>query len=200
MDRRRWYYAFAIIAVVAVIIIGYFCFYDSTTTIVLVRHAERADTTDNSNLSQAGLTRAQALVSVVDEASVNAIYSTDFCRTAQTAQPTALATGLPINVHAIGGSVAGLANCTPAISVTTNTLPVSVADHEDLVDHILSQHRNQAVLIVAHSDTGADIVEALGQGAFAPVTIGSNEFDRLFVVTVRRFFYSPRLVKGRYGG
>ncbi len=199
MDRKRLFWPVVLVGILAIAAISYFCFFDSTTTVVIVRHAEKADASPNTNLSVAGLARAQALVSVVDEVGVTAAYSTDLCRTAQTAQPAAQALGLSLFVQQTGSSAAGLGGCTPPIATTTSALAAAVGSAEDLAGHILAQHRNQAVLVVGHSNTVPEIVAALGNGAFDPITITEPEFDGLFVVTVPRFFGAPRLLKATYG-
>lgn len=200
MHRKRLFWPLITVCIVAIVIVWYFCFVNSTTTVVLVRHAEKADASTNTNLSAAGLTRAQALISVVDELGLSAAYTTDFCRTAQTAQPAAQALGLSVFVQQSGSPAAGLTGCSPAISPATSALPATVSSSQDLADRILSQHRNQAVLVVGHSNTVPEVISALGNGSFNPITITEPEFDRLFVVTIPRFFGTPRLVKATYGG
>lgn len=196
--RAKWPYVVAICCLVIVGIVFYFCLWNPTTTILLVRHAERADDSDNTNLSQAGRDRADVLVEVIDEAAVSAIYSTDFCRTAQTAQPSAIALGLTLNVQQSGHPNAGLDECEPSIDIATNNLPGAISTPQDLASHLLSQHAGSVVLVVGHSDTVPAIIEALGQGSFAPIQI--DDYDNVFVVAVRKYFGVPRLVKAKYGG
>ncbi len=200
MNKTRLFWPLVLVGILATALAGYFWLSQAATTVVLVRHAEKADASPNTNLSPAGLTRAEALVSVVDELGLTAAYSTDLCRTAQTAQPAAQALGLSLFVQQTGSSAAGLSGCSPAIGVTTSALPAALGGAEALTDHILARHRNQAVLVVGHSNTVPAIIAALGDGFFAPITITEPEFDGLFVVTVPRFFGAPRLVKATYGG
>lgn len=199
MVEKRLFWPIVVVCVVAIFCFWYFCWFDSTTTVILVRHAEKADATANTSLSTAGLARAQELVSVVDEAGVSVVYVNDFCRTALTAQPTAQALGLPVFVQQTGNPAAGLGGCSPAISATTTALPSGVINSQDVADRILSQHGRRTVLVVGHSNTVPEIIAALGGGAFAPISITEPEFDRLFVVTIRRFSGTPRLVKATYG-
>ncbi len=199
MTLKNFSYVIAPVFILVVIVIGYFCLFNLTTTVLLVRHAERADNSANTNLSQVGLDRAQALVGVADEAGVAAMYSTDFCRTAQTAQPLASAVGLSINVQQSGNPAAGLEDCDPSIDVAISIIPAMVNGAQGLVDHVLSQHGNQVVLIVGHSGTVPAMVQALGQGVFSAIQIGENDFDNLFVITVPRYFGSPKLAKAQYG-
>ena len=55
------------------------------TTVLLVRHGERA----NDSLNQAGLERAQKLAHVAYKAGVSAIFASEYNRTQQTVQPLA---------------------------------------------------------------------------------------------------------------
>jgi len=194
--RKNWPYVIVVACVLITILTAYFCWWNPRTTILLVRHAERADNTINSNLSQAGRDRADTLVAVTDESGVAAIYSTEFCRTAQTAQPVASALGLTLNYQQSDQS---LDDCEPEIEVPKTPLPETIATAQDLVDHLLAQHRGKVIMVVGHSNTVPELIAALGQGEFATVQIDSNEFDRLFVVTVRRYFWLPRLIKVQYG-
>lgn len=194
--RKNWPFAIAVASLLVALVVSYLCLWNPRTTILIVRHAERADNTINSDLSHAGLDRADALVAVTDEAGVVAIYSTEFCRTAQTAQPVASALGMTLNYQQSDQS---LDDCDPEIEVPTNPLPVTIATAQNLVDHLLAQHRGKTILVVGHSNTVPELIAALGQGDFAQVQIGNNEFDRLFIVTMRRYFWIPSLVKAQYG-
>ena len=79
------------------------------TTVFLVRHAEKSSPTGDPSLSPAGKKRAEELVHVLSEANIEAIYSTEFKRTQETAKP--LADFLGLNV------------------ITTNDLAQKVANH-----------------------------------------------------------------------
>ena len=61
---------------------------------VLVRHAEKVRVTDEDvPLSSAGMARADVLAAVLRNIKFSAILATDYMRTIQTAQPTAVALG-----------------------------------------------------------------------------------------------------------
>ena len=63
---------------------------DREVTIILVRHAEKADTTSaDPELSDAGKERAQRLVKKIGKYRPGAFYSTDFKRTRDTVAPLA---------------------------------------------------------------------------------------------------------------
>jgi broad specificity phosphatase PhoE len=132
-----------------------------TTTVVLVRHAEKAaEPAADPPLTSAGVARAEALVDAVKGMPVTAIVSTDFARTRSTAAPLAARLGL-----------------TPEI------VDPRAAGHARLVaEGILARHRGETVVVVGHSNTVPDIVAALG--APKPAPICDPEYDNLYVVRV----------------
>jgi broad specificity phosphatase PhoE len=146
-----------------------------TTTIVLVRHAEKgAEPAADPPLTAGGAARAQVLVDAVRGMPVTAIVSTDFVRTRSTAAPLAARLGL-----------------TPEI------VDARLRDHARLVaEGILARHRGETVVVVGHSNTVPDIVAALG--ATRPPPICDTEYDNLFVVRVP-VTGSPTVERRRYG-
>lgn len=104
------------------------------TTVLVVRHAERANSSSTSPISDPeGKNRARALAHVASEAGVSAIYATEYLRTQQTAQPLADRLGLPIDT--------------------------SFADPSALAEKILSDHVGDTVLVVGHSNTVGPIID-----------------------------------------
>ncbi|MDW8284279.1 MAG: phosphoglycerate mutase family protein [Myxococcales bacterium] len=141
------------------------------TQVLIVRHAEKADTSADPDLSPAGQARAQALAHVAAKAGVQAIFVTQFRRTQQTAQPLAQQLGLPM-------------------------VQVAASDTAGLVQRILARHAGQVVLVVAHSNTMAQIVSALGGPAIEPIR--EADYDNLLVV-LRPPKGPVRLLHLRYG-
>ena len=122
--------------------------------VVVVRHAEKVDESDDPLLSAAGKARALELAKHLRTAGVKAIYVTQYKRTGLTAAPLAAAAGLkPIVVHADA--------------------------RQELVDRIRRDNPNDVVLVVGHSDTVPEVLRLLGHPD--PVTIGAHEYDNLFV-------------------
>ena len=71
-----------------------------TKTIVLVRHAEKADaTSQDPELSVAGKERAQRLVKKINKYRPKEIFSTDYKRTRDTVQPLATKRHLQIQTY-----------------------------------------------------------------------------------------------------
>ncbi len=130
-------------------------------TIYVVRHAERADTgtktsgmmATDPDLSEAGHARAAALATVLKDAGIKAIYTTEYKRTRQTAEPLAKALGIQSTV-------------------------VSARDMKALIEKLKTS--DAPVLVVGHSNTVGDTIAALG--VTDPVKVGDDEFDNLFVV------------------
>src|ERR1044071_2972996 len=65
------------------------------TTVVLVRHAEKAaDPREDPPLLESGNTRAQELARILEPVGIKAIYTSQFLRTKQTAEPLAKQLGI----------------------------------------------------------------------------------------------------------
>lgn len=169
--RIRLWYPFVLVCMVIIVVIGWWWCFRPVTTVLLVRHAEKAAQTTDPPLSADGHARAQTLVHVAGDADVTAIYATQYLRTQQTVQPLATHLGLPVN------------------QVNANAV-------EGLVGQVLSDHAGEVVLIAGHSNTVPAIIEEFGGDPIPP--IAENEFDNLFIVTVYRFG-KARVVHLNYG-
>lgn len=148
------------------------------TTIVVVRHAEKAtDDPRDPTLSPAGQERAQDLAQALEGAGISAIYGTEYKRTRLTAEPTAQKFGLTIQTE-------------PRTDLPPDAYAAA------LMPKILKKNSGKVVLIVGHSDTVPAIVKAL-TGRTVP-EIPETEFDRFYVVEVPKGG-TPRLIAARYG-
>jgi broad specificity phosphatase PhoE len=131
---------------------------NTATTVILVRHAEKQSEGDDPSLTGPGRERAAALVHVLGEIDVAAVYSTPYARTRETAQPLAAALGLEVSER-------------PAQNYGS-----------DMADWIRANHMGDIVVTVSHSNTVPALIEALGA---SPVpTIEDHEYDDLYVVTI----------------
>lgn len=128
-------------------------------SVVLVRHAERAGTGTDPELTTAGLDRADLLSRMLSEAAVRNVFVTGFRRSQQTGAPTATRFGLPLR-------------------------PYDAADAAALAAAVLGGRRVGTALVVAHSNTIGPIVAALGGPAVAD--LDEAWFDRMFVLGRRR--------------
>jgi phosphohistidine phosphatase SixA len=193
LDRSWRWIVVACITIVIVIYIWCCWLLPSPTTIYLVRHAEK-DTGSNPNLTLAGQQRADALQQLLRSVSLDAVYSTEYCRTAQTGQPTAQAQGLNIRVATTSGPQADFSSCTPIIQVQTQLTDASSSHASAVASDILSHHKGGEILVVGHSNTVPEIAEALGVSSLCPdlALLGANgeciipesQFDNLFIVDV----------------
>lgn len=135
----------------------------TTTTIVVVRHAEKQlGTIDDPPLSPEGEARAERLARLLGDGSfggIDAILVTDTRRSQQTAAPLAKRLRLEPEI-------------------------VPAADVNVMLAHI-REHRGSRVLVVAHSNTVPDIVARLVD---EPVpAMADSEYDNLYVVATPTF-------------
>ena len=148
----------------------------TATTVILVRHAEKAGAPANDpGLTQAGAARARELMAIARDAGVTAVITTQFARTRETARPTAEALKLTPEIARAGGSA---------------------AQHAQDVARMVQAHAGGVVLVVGHSNTIPAIVTALG--APQPPPICDSEYDDLYVVTLAP--NAPaHVIRARYG-
>jgi phosphohistidine phosphatase SixA len=203
--RRRGWIPAAILALGSVVCGGPAAV---ATTVVVVRHAEKGDG-ENPGLTAEGVTRAEALAEVVAQAGVVAVYATEWCRTALTAEPAAERLGLDLLIQDNGRPGDQLTDC--GLNQQTVRLDAAIATVEALATHVLASHPDGAVLIVGHSNTVPALVAALGAPPLCPAYFAAddgachipdeearNEYHHLFVVEVPAAG-EARLLKAEYG-
>ena len=173
--RRR----IQVIIIYTAIAIGLAWFFESqaTTTMIFVRHAEKALTpVDDPSLSPAGEARAAELArQMVDAdvvAGVDAIYSTPYKRTVDTAQPVADMLGLAVNLY-------------------------DPDDNEAVLAKILKEHKGKIILVVGHSNTLPTLIADLGASKLVP-PIAEFEYDNIYVVAIP-WFGKTKTIRMRYG-
>ncbi len=167
------------------------------TTVLLVRHAERLDDSANSNLSEKGLARAEALAETLHDQDLTAIYSTNFCRTALTVTPLAKAHELPIYIQALSSS-GGYDNCDPDMQVSTVEIPSHLNDISAFVAHLLEAHSGEQILIAGHSNTTPALVNALGNCAFDEEQLPHDAYGDLFIVEFNGWSDTPTLSREKF--
>ena len=138
-------------------------------TVFLIRHAERADEPrQDPPLTDAGVARSQALARLLSNAGVKAIFTSQFTRTKQTAEPLATKLGLTV---------------TPFTLKLNPSNPRQIAEESTAeVTNKILERSGQSVLVVGHSNSIPDVIKMLG-GDTVP-TIDERKFDDLFIVTV----------------
>ncbi len=122
----------------------------------LVRHAEKVDESEDSPLTDHGRRRAEALRSTLRDSGIEAIYSSDFVRTRDTAHPLAEELGMELILY------------------DQNRL-------DDLARKLLDSPGRY--LIVGHSNTTPVLAELLGGEPGAEIS--SDEYDRLYMLVHR---------------
>lgn len=130
------------------------------TTVYVVRHAEK-DTTPglaDPPLTDLGKSRAVALRDQLQDKKIAAIFSTATARTRTTAEPLATELQLPIQTY------------------DARQLPALAA-------RLRREYAGRVVLVVGHSNTMLETVEALGAPRPVP-TVGDEEYNYLLEVTM----------------
>lgn len=177
--RRRRRRRIEAIVIYTAIAIGLAWFFESqaTTTMIFVRHAEKAGlSADDPGLSLAGQRRAAELArQLVDAdvvAGIDAIYSSPYRRTKETAQPVADALSLPVNIY-------------------------DPSDNEAVLDTILKNHKGKIILVVGHSNTLPTLIADLGASKLVP-PIAEDEYDNIYVISIP-WFGKTKTVRLRFG-
>jgi broad specificity phosphatase PhoE len=150
-----------------------------TTTVIVVRHAEKA-TTDprdpNPALSPQGQQRARDLAELLRTRHVAGVIATQFARTQLTAQPTAEGAHLVID-----------------------TVPASrdvQAHAAAIAERIRTRYAGKTVLVVGHSNTVPKIIAALGGPALADLC--DTAYGNLFTLVIPASG-APRFTQGHFG-
>ncbi len=143
---------------------------DSDALIFLVRHADRLG--NNDALSDEGVNRSLALAHVLETAELDAIFSTDYTRTIETVKPLAQQQQLEIKIY-------------------------DPRDLNSLISIIQSKYAGGRVLVVGHSNTIPQTMNAMGVQP-ALEDLNHEAYDDLFLVTLRANS-QPTMVALQYG-
>ena len=126
------------------------------TTYYFIRHAEKVDSSQNPDLSEKGLKRAEQWNTIFSEISFDEIYSTDYKRTIQTASPIAKANNIQIKLY--------------------NPKTINI-------DSFKKEKLGKKVLIVGHSNTTPKFVnEIINENLFTDIE--DETFGNLYIVTI----------------
>ena len=141
-----------------------------TLTVYLVRHAEKTSG-DDPALTAEGHARAERLAEMLADENVDAVFSTDFQRTRQTAEPTAQAHDLSVQFY-------------------------DPTDLNGFAKQLKKQYQGQTVLVVGHSNTTPTLAGLLdGTKAHAP--FDESDYGNIMVVTIPKKG-EPEIEKRRY--
>ncbi len=177
--RRRRRRRIQVVIIYTLIAVGLAWFFESqaTTTIIFVRHAEKAvETGDDPGLSAAGERRAAELArQLVDAdvvAGVDAVFATQYRRTQETASRVADALDLPVNTY-------------------------DAADTETVLEDILKNYKGKIILVVGHGDTLPQLIANLGASKKVP-PIAEAEYDNIYIISIP-WFGKTKTIRLRFG-
>ncbi len=143
---------------------------DSISTYYLIRHAEkdRSDTTNkNPDLTEKGILRAVRWSKLLEQFQIDAVYSTNYKRTLNTALPTAKNNDLTIITYH----------------------PIKIDMNQFIIDT-----KGKSILVVGHSNTTPGFVNKLiGNEVYQDIDDSNNA--NLYIVTIRGEQISHVLVK-----
>jgi len=123
---------------------------------IFVRHAEK-QTGENPRLTTAGTQRAQTLALLLQQVNLDYIYSTNYKRTIETAEPTAKAKKLETKIY-------------------------NPRDLEGFANMLVNRHTKHTVLVVGHSNTTPSLVNlVLGEERLSQFP--ESQYDDLILIT-----------------
>ncbi|HXG84864.1 MAG TPA: phosphoglycerate mutase family protein [Pyrinomonadaceae bacterium] len=146
-------------------------------TIILLRHAEK-DLTDgnktNPELSAAGKQRAERLVETVGKYKPDLIYSTYYKRTKSTVLPLAETVDaryrIPIRIYDFGKL-------------------------EEFAGELLKS-KARTIVVVGHNSTTPELANLLTKQEKYQ-ELGENEYDKIWIVEIRRYKRKPHKIKDK---
>jgi len=129
---------------------------DTTTTVILIRHAEKTGKglVKGSYLSPEGRDRAQALVSVAKDMGIIAIYSPNFGRNIETVTALSEEIGVPVTVEK--------------------------SSIDDIAEEILTKHAGGVVLYVGNVSGNLMAMHSYLGGS----GLGSTEYGEMAIFTI----------------
>ncbi|MDR9416744.1 MAG: phosphoglycerate mutase family protein [Gracilimonas sp.] len=129
------------------------------TTIILVRHAEKVDNSTDPDLSEVGYERVERFTSMFQNVPIDAIFSTDFKRTLETATPLA----------------------------EMNNLEIQYCEYQNAsleVEKWIQEHNGDTILISGHSTTTPSVANAiLGEEHFEN-NFEESDYGNILIITI----------------
>lgn len=138
----------------------------ATTTIYLIRHAEKADLSSNPELSDAGIKRAKNWAAYFEKIPIDLFYTTMYKRTQQT--------------------------CSAIAATKQKDIIFYKPDAMDL-KKVIAENQGKTLLIVAHSNTIPNYINKLLDTA-KYADIPESEFGNLYRITVTDEKISDELI------
>ena len=129
---------------------------NTITQYYFIRHAEKADSSKNPDLSEKGLERAQQWKTLFSKINFDGVYSTDFNRTLQTIQPIVADNNRLLKIY------------------NPKMMDVEVFKKET---------HGKTILIVGHSNTIPNMVnQIIKENKYTDIE--ENQFGNLYIVTL----------------
>lgn len=141
---------------VTVALLAPLCAWAGPNIVYVTRHAEKASTPKDPELTAQGAARARTIAAMLRKADIRTIFSTPTKRTQQTAAPLAALAALEVQSY-------------------------DAAKPAQVVEKIRGQKAG-ATLLVGHSNTIGELVRLLGGQPGGPV--GDDEYDRLYQIVI----------------
>lgn len=127
---------------------------ENTTTIFLIRHAEKQDDTKNTDLSAEGFERAENWKKYFENTPIDSFYSSGFQRARHTCQPMAFSRDKNITIY---------------------------KNHLMDLKKIIAENRGKTVLIVGHSNRIPTFINSLlGEEKYPEIL--ESEFGNLYII------------------
>lgn len=161
-----------VIAASLAVLVGMSSLAVAQQAVIVVRHAEKSSAPgQDPPLSEAGEARARALAAGLKDAGVDAVYTTEYLRTRKTAEPLAKAIGKD-----------------------------SAVMRDDTIATLGERHKDQVVLIVAHSGVVKSVSTYVDEitGRKNGIVLGENDFDQMFIL-MRKKDGGWSVIRTRYG-
>ena len=131
---------------------------DQVSTLILVRHAEKETTGKNPSLTTAGKSRAQELSKLLEMEEIDVIFSSNYNRTLETAQPIATAKNMEITLY-------------------------DPSDLQTFAATLQKDFSSSTKLIVGHSNTTPDLINILMKEQRL-THLSEKDYDDLFILTL----------------
>ena len=172
LRRRPLYTPLALVigsVLVAVLAVAWVVASWGSTTVVLVRHAEKIELGEDPGLTEVGQAHAARLAEMLERAGLEAIYVSQARRTQETAAPVAAVTGIEPEI-------------------------IDADQSGRLLRRLKWRHRSEVVLVVGHSNTVPLIADGLGAEIGV---VDAEDYSGLWIISYSRL-RGTRLLTLRY--
>ncbi len=149
-----------------ILAIGFTAMAQETTTIYLIRHAEKADNSENPELSKAGLERAKKWGAYFEDKNISIYYSSPYKRTISTAaHSSAYMTSLP----------------EPGSSHEMRFITYDVKDFS--LKKTAEDNKGKNMVVVGHSNTIPEYINTLLGKKFY-TNIPEDSYNNLYIIKI----------------